>query len=126
LSEASAPPPTAEVRRLRNRLLDLYTAIVLLMLLGIAVLIVYSIQLGALTSPGAEQSFGYALALMFLMGGVIFHLVDRIYRLWPFGRRLSPTWPGYVTVEAEIRFFKVLVVVAAAAAIAYVLGGLIA
>jgi hypothetical protein len=110
----------------RNLLLDLYTAITVLMLIGIAVLIAYSIRLGTLTSPGAQQSFGYALALMFLMGAVIFHLVDRMYRVWPLGRRIRPAWPGYVTVEAEIRFFKILIVVAAGAAIAYVLGGLIA
>ena len=122
----SSPPPPAQVRRLRNRLLDLYTAITVLMLLGIAVLIVYAFELGPLTSPGAEQSFGYALALMFLMGAVIFHLVDKTYRAWPLGRRFRPTWPGYVTVEAEIRFFKILIVVAAGVAIAYVLGGLIA
>jgi hypothetical protein len=96
------------------------------MLLGIAVLIVYAIRLGPLTSPGAEQSFGYAVALMFLMGAVIFHVVDRTYRTWPLGRRVKPKWPGYVTVEAEVRFFKILVVVAAGAAIAYILGGLIA
>ena len=111
---------------MRNRLLDLYTAITVLMLLGIAVLIVYSFELGPLTSPGAEQSFGYAVALMFLMGAVIFHLVDRTYRTWPFGRHVRPSWPGFVTVEAEIRFFKICIVVAAGAAIAYVLGGLIA
>ena len=121
----SSPSP-AEVRRLRNRLLDLYTAVTVLMLLGIVVLIVYAIQLGPLTSPGAERSFGYAVALMFLMGAVIFHVVDRTYRVWPLGRRVKPAFPGYVTVESEIRFFKVLVVVAAAAAIAYILGGLIA
>ncbi|HTT45473.1 MAG TPA: hypothetical protein VMH38_05605 [Thermoplasmata archaeon] len=122
----SSPPSPAEVRRIRNRLLDLYAAITLLMLLGIAVLIVYSVLLGPLTSPGAQQSFGYALALMFLMAGVVFHLVDKTYRSWPLGRRFRPTWPGYVTVESEIRFFKILTVVAAGAAIAYVLGGLIA
>jgi len=122
----SSPPSSAELRRLRNRLLDLYTAITGLMLLGIAVLIVYAIELGPLTSPGAEQSFGYALALMFLMGAVIFHLVDRMYRVWPFGRRFRPAWPGYVTLEGEIRFFKILIVIAAGAAIAYILGGLIA
>jgi len=119
-------PSSAEIRRLRNRLLDLYTAVNVLMLLGIAVLIVYAIQLGPLTSPGAEQSFGYAVALMFLMAAVIFHTVDRTYRLWPLGRRVSPKWPGYLTVDAEIRFFKILIVVAAGAAIAYILGGLIA
>ncbi len=122
----SSPPSSAEVRRLRNRLLDLYTAITVLMLLGIAVLVVYAFSLGPLTSPGAEQSFGYALALMFLMGAVIFHLVDKTYRVWPLGRRFRPTWPGYVSVQSEIRFFKILVVVAAGAAIAYVPGGLIA
>jgi len=119
-------PSDAETRRLRNRLLDLYTAITCLMLVGILVLIVYSIRLGPLSNPGAEQSFGYAVALMFLMAAVIFHLVDRMYRAWPFGRRIRPTFPGYVTVEGEIRFFRILVVVAAGAAIAYILGGLIA
>jgi len=121
----SSPSP-AEVRRVRNRLLDIYTAVTVLMLLGIAVLIVYSILLGPLTSPGAEQSFGYAVALMFIMGTVIFHVVDRTYRVWPLGRRVRPVWPGYVTIESEIRFFKILIVVAAGAAIAYILGGLIA
>ena len=121
----SSPSP-AEVRRFRNRLLDIYTAVTVLMLLGIVVPIVYAIRLGPLTSPGAEQSFGYAVALMFVMGAVIFHVVDRTYRVWPLGRRIQPAWPGYVTVESEIRFFKILIVVAAAAAIAYILGGLIA
>jgi uncharacterized membrane protein (DUF485 family) len=122
----SSEPTPAEVRRLRNRLLDIYTVVVLLMLVGIGVLIVYAFRLGSLTSPGAQQSFGYALGLMFLMAAVVFHLVDRMYRVWPFGRRIRPAWPGYVTVEGEVRFFKVVIVVAAAAAIAYVLGGLIA
>jgi hypothetical protein len=119
-------PPTAEVRQIRNRLLDLYTAATALLLIGIGVLIVYSIRLGSLTSPGAQQSFGYALALMFLMAAVIVHFVDRIYRVWPFGRRIRPAWPGYVSVEGEVRFLKVLILVVAGAAIAYVLGGLIA
>jgi len=122
----SSEPTPAEVRRLRNRLLDIYTVVVLLMLVGIGVLIVYAFRLGSLTSPGAQQSFGYALGLMFLMAAVVFYLVDRMYRVWPFGRRIRPAWPGYVTVEGEVRFFKVVIVVAAAAAIAYVLGGLIA
>lgn len=122
----SSPPPAPELRRLRNRLLDIYTTITVLMLLGIGILVVYAIRLGSLTSPGAQQSFGYALALMFLMAGVIVHLVDRTYRGWPLGRRFRPSWPGYITVEAEIRFFKILVVVVAGVGIAYVLGGLIA
>lgn len=122
----SSPPSSSETLRLRNRLLDLYTAITVLMILGIAILVVYAFRIGPLTSPGAEQSFGYALALMFVMGAVIFHLVDRTYRTWPFGRRVRPSWPGYVTADAEVRFFKIVIVVAAAASIAYVLGGLIA
>ena len=112
--------------QLRRRILDLYDAVTVLMLLGILVLIVYSIRLGPLTTPGAEQSFGYALALMFLMSAVIVHLVDRTYRVWPLGRRLVPTPPGPVTVDAEVRFLKIVIVVAAAASIAYLLGGLIA
>lgn len=112
--------------QLRRRVLDLYDAVTVLMLLGILVLIVYSIRLGPLTTPGAEQSFGYALALMFLMSAVIVHLVDRTYRVWPLGRRLVPTPPGPVTVDAEVRFLKIVIVVAAAASIAYLLGGLIA
>ena len=126
MSSPAPEPSSAELKRVRNRLLDLYIAITLLMLIGILVLIVYAVRLGPLTSPGAEQSFGYAVALMFLMAGVIFHMVDRVYRSWPFGRRVRPAWPGYVTVEGEIRFFKILIVVAAGAAIAYILGGLIA
>ena len=122
----SSPPSAADVRRLRNRLLDLYTVITLLMVLGIAVLIVYAVRVGPLTSPGAEQSFGFAVAAMFLMGAVIFHMLDLTYRAWPLGRRFTPVWPGYVTAEGEVRFFKILIVVVAAAAIAYVLGGLIA
>ena len=122
----SSPPPTSQVRRLRNRLLDLYTAVTVLMLLGIAVLIVYAFELGPLTSPGAEESFGLAVALRFVMGAVIFHRLDVTYRVWPLGRKYTPAWPGHVTVEGEVRFFKILIVVIAAAAIAYVLGGLIA
>ncbi len=116
----------ATLLQLRRRILDLYDAVTVLMLLGILVLIVYSIRLGPLTTPGAEQSFGYALALMFLMSAVIVHLVDRTYRVWPLGRRLVPTPPGPVTVDAEVRFLKIVIVVAAAASIAYLLGGLIA
>ena len=120
----SSPPP--DLDRLRNRVLAIYDAVTILMLVGIAVLLVYAVQLGPLTSPGAEQSFGYALALMFLMAALIFHLVDRTYRSWPLGRRIVPTPPGPFTVAAQTRFVKVLVVVVAAAAIAYILGGLIA
>lgn len=118
--------PSAGYLAARNRILDLYLAVTILMLIGILVLVVYSIELGPLTGPGVEQSFGYAIALMFIMSAVLFHLVDRMYRVWPLGRKVTPTPPGSVTIDAQARFLKVLIVVAAAAAIAYVLGGLIA
>ena len=118
--------PDREYRRLQNRILDLNTAVTVLMLLGIAVLTVYAIRIGPLTSPGAQESLGLAAALMFVMAAVVFHLADRTYRSWPLGRRFSPSPPGPLTTESWVRLLKVLVVVAAGAAIAYVLGGLIA
>ena len=115
-----------DLRAVQERTLDLYGAVTLLMLVGIAVLIVYAIRLGPLTSPGAERSFGFALALMLLMAAVIFHVADRTYRSWPFGRRFRPTSPGPVTTEAWAQFLKVLIVVVAVAGIAYLIGGLLA
>jgi hypothetical protein len=116
---------------LRERTLTLYTAVGVLMVLGIAVLAAYSVTLAPLsspplTSPGSERSFGYAVALMSLMAAALFHLVDRTYRVWPLGRRIAPTPPGPVTTAAQVRFLKVLIVVIAAAAIAYLIGGLLA
>lgn len=122
-SGASEPEDLAAVRR---RVLDLYTAITVLMLLGIAVLIAYVIQLGSLIGPGVEQSFGFAVALMFIMGAVIIHLVDRTYRSWPLGRRFRPTPPGPITEAGQARLLRILILVIAAAAIAYILGGIIA
>jgi hypothetical protein len=116
-----------EFRRIRQRALDLSTATIVIMLVGIGVLILYTIVLvGPLTSPGAQESFGLALALSFMMAAVAGHLVDRMYRVWPMGRRIHPTPPGPVTPQAEVRFMKVLIVVIAAASIAYLLGALIA
>lgn len=119
-------PADVELADFRRRTLDLYAAITLLMLLGIGVLIVYAIRLGPLTSPGAEQSFGFAVALMSLMGAVIFHIADRTYRVWPLGRRFRPSRPTLLGVHDWIRFLKVLVVVLAAAAIAYLVGSVLA
>lgn len=121
MSSAAAPPSE---RASVGRVLDLYAATTVLMLLGIGVLVVYVIRLGPLTSPGAEQSFGYAIALMSLMGAALFHVADRTYRSWPLGRRFRPSVPGPVTLDAQVRFVKVVVFVAAAAAIAYLLAGL--
>jgi hypothetical protein len=127
LSELSPPSPeTPEGRAIRARVLDLFTAIVVLMLLGIAVLVVYVIRLGGLNGPGVEESFGIAVALMFLMAALIVHTVDYTYRVWPLGRRYHPTPPAFVTEAGQVRFVKILIVVVTAAAIAYILGGLIA
>jgi hypothetical protein len=115
----------AEYLRLRRKVLDFYDAVTYLMLIGIAVLIVYSIRIGPLTTPGAEQSFGYALALMFLMSALIVHLVDRTYRVWPLGRRITPTPPGPITERAIARFLAVVIFVAAAGACAYLIAGLL-
>jgi hypothetical protein len=121
LSESSAASEPPELREIRRRTVDLYDAVTLLMLFGIAVLVVYSIELGPLTSPGAQQSFGLALSLMFLMGAVLFHIVDRTYRVWPLGRRITPTAPAPVTDAAVARLFRVLVVIAAGGAISYLI-----
>ncbi len=123
---SSAAPTEAELRAIRRRVLNLYDSVTLLMLIGIAVLVVYAIRLGPLTSPGATRSFGFAVALMFLMAALIVHLVDRTYRVWPLGRRFEPTPPGPVTVRSQAKFLIAVILVVAAAAIAYVLGGLIA
>ncbi len=115
-----------EYRRLRRRVIDLYDTVTVLMLIGIGVLIVYCIRLGSLTSPGAQQSFGYAVALMFLMAALVVHLVDRTYRVWPLGRRFQPTPPGPVTARAQARFLMIVIFAAAVAAGAYIVAGLIA
>jgi len=114
------------VAAFQRRTLDLYGGVTLLMLLGIAVLVAYAIRLGPLTSPGAERSFGLAVALMAIMGAVIFHLADRTYRAWPLGRRFRPTPPEPVTLESWVRFLRVVIVVAAVAGIAYIVAELLA
>ena len=118
MSEPAAAPDLEEIRR---RTIDLYDTVTLLMLFGIALLIVYSIEIGPLTSPGAQESFGLALSLMFMMGAVLFHIVDRTYRVWPLGRRIAPHAPGPVTNSAIARTLRIVVVVAAGASIAYLI-----
>ena len=124
---SSTPPPLpADLHAARERVLNLYTSVTVLMLLGIAVLVVYAIRLGPLTGPGVEESFGLAVALMFVMAALIVHTVDFTYRVWPLGRKFRPTPPGPITEAGQARFLKILVVVITAAAIAYILGGLLA
>ncbi len=117
--------PDTLYARAQSRALTLYAASALFLLVGIAVLVAYAIRLGPLTSPGTEASFGYAIGLMALMGAGLFHIADRTYRTWPLGRRVRPTPPGPVSAASEVRFLKVLVVVLAGAAIAYLVAGLL-
>lgn len=115
-----------DLARVRDRTLAFYYAAVVLMLAGIGVLSFYAYRLGAIVGPGVEQSFGFAVALMFIMGALTIHVVDRMYRSWPLGRRFRPTPPGPVTDRAWAVAVAVLVLVVAGGAIAYLLGGLLA
>ena len=117
----SEPAAGQSLEEIRQRTTDLYDTVTLLMLLGIALLILYVIELGPLTSPGAQESFGLALSLMFLMGAVLFHVVDLTYRVWPLGRRITPNVPPPVTNASVARLLRILVVLAAGAAIAYLI-----
>ena len=110
---------------LGERILRFQTAAVVLLVLGIGGLIIYSIRLGPLVGPGVEESFGIAVALMFLMAALIAHLVDRTYRVYPFGRRLRPEPPPVITDAQVALFLRLVVVAAAAAGIAYVVAGLL-
>jgi hypothetical protein len=123
---SSAPALPADfVPREQHRVLNLYAAIMLLMLAGIALLIVYSIRLGPLVGPGVEQSFGFAVALLFLCGALVAHVIDRVYREWPFGRNVRSRFPGFITDRGLANALKILVIVGAGAAIAYVIATLL-
>ena len=115
----------AELRGIRRRVLNVYDGITALCMLGIAIMIIYVIKVGPLTSPGAQESFGLALSIMFLLGALLFHIVDRTYRTWPLGRRFSPTPPGPVTGWDIARFLRVFTVVVAGAAIAYLIASML-
>jgi hypothetical protein len=108
------------------RTLRLYAVIGGLMVAGILGLVAYSIALGPLVGPGVESSFGLAVALMFLQATVLVHLVDRVYRVYPFGRRVRPAPPPPLTDRDIAWFLRVLVIVAAVGALSYILGSLIA
>ncbi len=115
----------AEFERVRARSLSLSFAATVLMLLGIAVLGLYIYRLGPLVGPGVEESFGLAVAMMFLMGAMLAHLVDRAYRSWPLGRRFRPSAPGPVTDAGFVVALEVLVLVIAGGSIAYVVATLL-
>lgn len=119
---SSAPALPADfLTREQHRVLNLYAAIILLMFAVIGLLILYTIRLGPLVGPGVEQSFGFAVSLLFLSGAVVAHVIDRVYRVWPFGRNVHPAFPGFITDRGLANGLKILVFVCAAAAIAYVI-----
>jgi hypothetical protein len=123
---SSAPAlPSSLVTQTQHRVLNLYAAVVVLMLGAIALLVVYSVRLGPLVGPGVENSFGFAVALLFLCAALIVHVVDRTYREWPEGRGLRPTFPGFITDRGIANGLKILVLVAAGAAIAYLIATLL-
>ncbi|HYK93457.1 MAG TPA: hypothetical protein VEY07_05385 [Thermoplasmata archaeon] len=115
----------AELRRLQSRVLTLYSVAAVLSLIAIFLLGGYAIRLGPLVGPGVESSFGIAVALMMLFGALVVHLVDRVYREWPLGRKFEPSWAVPVTDAMVATFLKVVIFAAAAGAVAYVLWGLV-
>ncbi len=116
----------AEFRRARGQVLTLYIAVVILAIVGAGALALYCYELGPLVGPGVESSFGFAVALMFLLGALIVHVVDRMQRAWPLGRRFAPAAPGPVTDLDWAHVVEVVILVTAGGAIAYVLGGILA
>ncbi|HXQ95253.1 MAG TPA: hypothetical protein VN864_08845 [Thermoplasmata archaeon] len=108
-----------------RRVLALYNATVVLLLLGIAGLAIYAFRLGPLVGPGVESSFGFAAATMFVMGALLVHLVDESYRSWPLGRKFRPTTPAPVTPGGTARVVTWLIVLAAVVGMAYVLAQLL-
>ena len=125
MSEPAAAVTLEERVRLRDRVLNLYSATILLMIVVILVSIAYSIHLGPLVGPGVEESFGLALALMFLAAALIAHLVDWTYRVWPTGRTVTPPFPGIVTDRGIANLIKVAIFVAVAGGVAYVIAQLV-
>ncbi len=107
------------------RVLRFYTAIAILMLVVIGILIVYSIRLGPLVGPGVEQSFGFAVAMMFLAGAMLAHIADWTYRVWPEGRRVRTPVPSYISDRGIALAIKLLILVVVGAGIAYVLATLL-
>ena len=117
--EAAALPTSTP----RETALNVYAAILGLMVVGLAVLTLYILTLGPLVGPGVESSFGFAVSLMFLMAALMVHTAEATYRLWPLGRRFLPTPPGPVTDRMVLNFVKILVLVIAGGAVAYLVAG---
>ncbi|MCI4367259.1 MAG: hypothetical protein L3K08_05870 [Thermoplasmata archaeon] len=125
MSEHDADAEMLAMRSPRETVLNLYAAILGLMLVGIGILTIYILQLGSLVGPGVEQSFGFAVALMFLMAALMVHTAEATYRLWPLGRRFQPTPPGPVSDRMISSFLKILVVILAVGVLAYLIAGFV-
>lgn len=110
---------------LAARVLRYYTIVAGLSIFGILVLTAYCIRLGPLVGPGVESSFGLAVAVMFLLGALLVHIVDRAYREYPLGRRIHPGPVGPVTDAAIATFLKVVILATAAGALAYLFWGIL-
>jgi hypothetical protein len=126
LSESAAFVRDAMYARLRRRVMDYYIATAALCLVAIGILVLYVLLLGPIVGPGAEESFGIATALLFLLSALLVHLVDRSYREWPEGRRVHPAPPRLLGDVDVVRTVKILVVIGAALFLAYLIGGILA
>ena len=122
MSETGTPSPADAAQA---SVLRIYQATSVVMLLLIAGLSLYCYRLGPLVGPGVEESFGLAVAMMFLFSALLVHVLDRTYREWPLGRRVHPGPPTTLTDERVAFALRVVVVVAAALLIAYVLAGVL-
>jgi hypothetical protein len=114
-----------QLSALRSRVLSLYFSIVIVGFVAIAVLLLYVLQLGSLVGPGTEESLGLAISLMFLVGALLVHVMDRTYREWPLGRRVHPAAPPPVTDLSVALALQVAVIVAAVLLCAYIIAGLV-
>lgn len=123
MSEDEASPTA--VRDPRQTVLNLYATVLAINLVAIGFLALYCYQLGPLVGPGVESSFGFAVALMFLLGALSVHVAEATYRMWPLGRRFHPANPGPFTDASIATFVKVLVVALAVGGIAYLLYGVL-
>ena len=122
MSETGPPSPADAAQA---SVLRIYQATSVVMLLLIAGLSLYCYRLGPLVGPGVEESFGLAVAMMFLAGAVVIHLIDRTYRVWPLGRRVVPAVPAPVTDRSIARGLQFLLVLLVTAGIAYVIATLL-
>lgn len=122
---SSAVLPADLVQRAQRRVLNLYATVLGLMIIVIALLVAYAVHLGPLVGPGVESSFGLALAGLFIAAAIIAHVVDYTYRVWPEGRTFRPSFPGFFSDQGVANAIKVLILVAAAATIAYVIATLL-